>query len=263
MADNKADNYEFQTAICREQASDENPFVACKRWIAGYDSRSLWQKCSFTDLLVLQLTGDLPNANHRHILEMLLCGLASSGPRDTACRTAMLAGISKTRPEHLLPIGLLASEGERNGTNAVEAAHRFLRKYRRADPAKLVFDLAEKRTDALDPVVPGFGHSYGAIDPLTKTLAADILHATEAPSATLLWASKLADALAEYDQGWLLSGLTAAVCIELGISARASMGVFQLGKAPAVLGYAMEQSKIPINDRNVLSDEHYERIDEP
>lgn len=253
--------HEFQTAICREIPSPQNPFVAERRLIAGYDTQDLWNRCDLSQLILLLLTGERVSAARQRALQMLLVGLATCGPRDVANRSAMLAGGTKTRPEHLLPIGLLAAEGDRNGANTVEQAHRFLRRNRRKDPSALARSLVASRENTEDSVAPGFGSVYGSVDPIAGRLAQDILSVLAPEAPTLQWADQFASALAGNEQGWLICGVTAAVCVEVGIGARESIGLFQLGKAPGVLALGMEQTRQQISDRQILSDECYERID--
>lgn len=255
---------EFATSICFEQPVKDNPFLAQTRSIMGYDCRDLWRNTSFFDVLLLHFIGELPEPRHRRTIELLFTGLMNMGPRDVAIRSAMLAGLTKTRPEHLLPMGLLACEGERNGANEVEASYRFIQQHMGAPASVCLKACLTHVTDSdlqknLVHIVPGFGASYTEIDPIMQELAKEIaLQLGNSP--VFSWCETLISGLALYKQGWLAPGLVAAVCIEVGIGAREAIGIFQLAKSVGVLAHGMEQTHSPISEAPMLGDDHYEYV---
>lgn len=258
-ASDKSRTVEFTTSICYEKPSLHNSFIAETRYIQGYDCQQLWRQRGFMDVLLLHFIGELPQPKQVHALEMLFVGLMNLGPRDSAIRSAMLAGITKTRPEHLLPIGLLASQGERNGASEVATAHQFMVRHRGIDASICLQScIAPMKPDA-GPLAPGFGSSYGSIDPILQALAEDIGNLLP-DSEIFSWCQSLATLLRNHDQGWLAPGLVAAMCVELGIGAREGMGLYQLAKSVGILAQGMEQTHLPIAQAPMLKDEFYEQI---
>ncbi len=250
---------EFSTAICFEQANTQNPFLAQARFIRGYRDRELWQTKSFIEVLLLHFLGELPDPKQTQVLETLFVGLMNLGPRDTGTRAAMVAGISKTRPEHLLPIGLLAIQGTKNGSSEVEAAHEFIRSHMAIEPRAWVAQQLPEASSAAQQPYPGFGAVYGDIDPILTLLAQDIF-ALVPDSNVFQWCQNFVVELRSLNQGWLVSGLVAAVCLELGVAKRESIAIFQLARSVGIAAHGMEQSHQPLTHAPMLGDDHYELL---
>lgn len=243
---------DFTTTICLEQPLANNPYVAERRYISGYNVADLWRNCHYCDGLHLLLTGELPTQPQRRLLEILLLGLLNPGPRHPAVRAAMLAGVSKTGPEHLLPLGLLTGSGVRGGALEVEQAWAFINSHLHQDaPALAVQCLAEARP------TPGFGSSFGVVEPIWQQLAGDLI-AVMPEEPVLSWCRDFCSVLHGQNQGWLLPGLVAAVGLMLGLDARKCIGLWQLALAPAVMAHGMEQTHKPISSNALLRDDQYD-----
>lgn len=245
---------DFTTSICLEEPQAHNPYVAERRFIAGYDVAELWRNRPYGDVLLLLLTGELPTPAQRRLLEVLLIGLLNPGPRHPAVRAAMLAGVSKTAPEHLLPIGLLTGSGTRGGALEAERAWAFISTHLAEAPAgfagKCLVDGSE---------TPGFGSSFGTLEPIWQQLATDLI-AVMPEQPALRWCREFAAVLASRQQGWLPPGLVAVAGLALGLSARMTLGLFQLAIAPGVMAHGMEQTHHPISSNPMLGDEQYECV---
>lgn len=243
---------DFATTICLEQPLADNPYVAERRYISGYDVVDLWRNCHYCDGLLLLLTGELPTQPQRRLLEILLIGVLDPGPRHPAVRAAMLAGVSKTGPEHLLSLGLLTGSGLRGGALEVESARAFINDHSQKNAAELAAQyLADGRS------IPGFGSSYGSVEPLWQQLAEDLIGVMpEHP--VLSWCRRFCEVLQKHNQGWLLPGLIAAAGSALGLDARKCLGLFQLAIAPAVMAHGMEQTHKPISSNALLRDDQYD-----
>lgn len=243
---------DFTTSICLEQPLPDNPYVAERRYISGYNVADLWRNCHYCDGLLLLLTGELPSQPQRRLLEMLLVGLLDPGPRHPAVRAAMLAGVSKSGPEHLLPLGLLTGSGQRGGALEVESAWAFIKSHLQNDPAALAaLCLAEAQS------TPGFGSSFGAVEPIWQQLAEDLV-AVMPEQPVLNWCRDFCRVLHGQNQGWLLPGLIAAVGLTLGLDACKCLGLWQLALAPAVMAHGMEQTHKPISSNALLRDDQYD-----
>lgn len=259
MANSDAEQGIFSTSICLEEACEDNPFVAKQRYIKGYPVDQLWQHASFAEALLLMFIGDIPSHTSAALFERLLVGLMNSGPRDPGVRAAMTAGVSKTAEEHLLPIGLLAGSGENNGANEVQRACKFIIKYSKMDPIVCATQRMEQLRDEHAHVAPGFGGHYGMPDPILSRLADDCF-ALLPDSRIFMWCRQFNAELHACNQGWLASGLVAAVCCELGIRATEAVAIYQLCKAPGIAAQGFEQLRYPINSNPLLADDNYELV---
>lgn len=245
---------DFTTRLCLEQPAPHNPYVAERRYLAGYDVAELWRNCGYLDALFVLLVGELPTGAQRRLLETLLIGLLNPGPRHPAVRAAMLAGVSKTAPEHLLPIGLLTGSGVQGGALEVAEAHQFIGAHLHRDPG----DVAAERLDA-QLGIPGFGTSFGEREPIWQQLAADLFQLMPDHSV-LSWCHKFTEILHSRGEGWQLPGIVAAVGLALGLGARESLGLFQLAIAPGVMAQGMEQTHQPISSNPLLRDDQYDYV---
>lgn len=235
------------TRITQEIAAAEHPYLAVQQRIHGYDLIELMQHRTASDVQFLLYTGELPTPAQAQLFMQLQIALCNAGPRHPATRAAMTAAISKAKPEHLLPIGLQVLGGERQGAAAVAKAWYALR----------------QRLDAGQPVTSdealpaGFGAVYDAPDPLQASLLRQLATLAAAGPALQLCVA-LQQSAEPRGLGILDVGLCAAACLDLGISARESIGVYQWLRAPGLLAHGMEQTHKPITDSPLLADDDYE-----
>lgn len=246
---------DFTTGICLEEPSSGNPYIAERRYLAGYDLAELWRNCSYVDALMVLLVGELPTPEQRRLLETFLIGLLNVGPRHTAIRAAMLAGVSKAAPEHLLPIGLLTGSGRQGGALEVADAHEFIRAHLHRDPGEIATECLTAQGS-----IPGFGTRFGELEPICQQLAADLL-ALMADHPVPQWCHAFSEVLQSRGEGWLLPGIAAAVGLTLGLGARETLGLFQLAIAPGVMAHGMEQTHKPISSNPLLRDDQYDYRD--
>lgn len=247
------------TRIWEEEPSRDNPYLAGKCRCHGYDHMDLMEKRGFADVLFLLLRGELPNPEQSALLEALMVGLINPGPRHAATRAAMNAGVGKTDPAHILPIGLSVLGGAHLGGTEVSEAMAFMRKQRRKDPKTLALDLlAEYEPQEAGDwrVAPGFGSRYGGIDPLSARLV-DHLIGMVKQSDVLEWGAQFAEVLATKKGGWLMPSVAAAVFLELGFHPREGAGLFQIAAAPGLLAHGLELANQPVTALPFIDDEHY------
>ncbi len=247
------------TKICLETPSKENPYLAEESHYHGYNLIELMARRRFVDVLYLLFRSELPTPQESEILEQLMIGLISPGPRHPATRAAILAGGGKTDTSHLLPISLTTLSGEHLGAASIEPAMRFLRKNRRKPP----HEVAEQLISSSSPpaqgdwhIAPGFGSRFNGIDPMPRKIAQQLIR-LEGADETLKWADQFAQSLAPYNQGWLTTGVAAAVLTDLGFPPRAGAGLFQLFSAPGLLAHAVEFASKPISAMPFPKDEDY------
>lgn len=248
------------TRIWHETPSPDNPFLAESQRLHGYDLLELLEKRRFPDLLYLLFRGELPTPEESRLLEALMVAMINPGPRHPATQAAMLAGVGKSDPLHILPIALGVLGGEWQGAGEIEPAMRFLTRNRRKNAAEVASALIEERGERCDEgdhqFAPGFGSRYGDIDPIARQVA-ERLQALPGGGDTLRWAVQFSQALQGETEGILSTGMAAAVFVDLGFKPRAGGALFQLLQAPGLLAHGLEQSNKPLTAMPFLEDRHY------
>ncbi|MCP4278331.1 MAG: citrate synthase [Gammaproteobacteria bacterium] len=247
------------TRIWEEVPSADNPYLAETCRLHGYDAFELLRKRSFIDVLYLLFRSELPTRNQSKILESLMVGLINLGPRHSATRASMSAGIGKTDPLHILPIGLLALTGNHMGAGEVESCMRFLKKHQRRDPGEVALEVLAKGRDTEEEdwhPVPGFGSRFGDVDITATRLASSLLELPDA-GELLRWSGEFAATLNQQSVGWLYPGVAAAVFADLGFQPRSGGGLFQLLCAPGLLAHGVELANKPFTAMPFVDDDHY------
>jgi citrate synthase len=247
------------TRICKEIPSQENPYIAQQVLCYGYDLLELAQKRSYTETVYLLLRGELPNNAQSELMEILFIALATPGPRHPATRAAMNAGVGKTYPEHILPIGLSVLGGSYLGAVEVADSMNFLRKNKKNNPYEVAMNLAstcEVKNTSDYHIAPGFGSRFNSIDVIPAKLVNSLLQ-LDASGDYLKWGSSFSNSIAESNMGWLMTGVAAAVFLDLGFHPRAGLGLFQLACAPGLLAQGLELVNKPSTAMPFIDDNHY------
>lgn len=243
------------TRIWSEKPTENNPYIASQVSCHGYDLFELMEKRSFADVFYLLFRGNLPGKAESELLEKLMIALINPGPRHPATRAAMNAGIGKTEPVHILPIGLGVLGGKYQGAGEIEAAMRFLRKSCKQSP-EIIAEQSLKQVNEDGQPCPGFGLHYGGIDLLTAGLAKRLLSLSGA-GEVMRWAEKFVEQLAVANMGWFSTGLAAAVFCDLGFQPRFGGSIFQLLNAPGLAAHGLELANKPITAMPFIKDSHY------
>ena len=248
----------LSTRISKEIPSQENPFVAEQMLCYGYDLLELAQKRSYIEIVFLLMRGELPNNAHKKLLETLFIALTNPGPRHPATRAAMNAGAGKTYPEHILPIGMSVLSGSYLGAKEVADSMSFLRNNRKNDPCEMAKNLISTKKDNAGDcrIAPGFGSRFNSIDVIPNKLADTLLN-LDASGDYLKWGSSFTDTLAKSNMGWLITGVSAAVFLDLGFHPRVGLGLFQLACAPGLLAQGLELVNKPTTAMPFIDDDHY------
>lgn len=247
------------TNITYEEPSQDNPFVPKSSYLHGYNILDLVEKKSFVEVLFLLFTSELPSTQQTTLLNALMVGLINPGPRSPDVRASMTAGVSKSNPSHLLPIGLLAGSGLQNGASEVEKSMLFLREsFDKKNAFITDFKKSQKKENAPEiKIAPGFGSHYGSRCHVIHQLA-DYLATLSESSSILKWVHSQILEIEESDFGWLSTGLAAAVFLDLGIKAREGIALFQLLTSPGIAAHGFEQTHKPLSSMPFLDDSQYE-----
>lgn len=252
--------YKASTRICLETPCEENPYQAKKLYVSGYDIEELADKCSFIDMVFLLFTGELAQTpEDRKLLKTLQMLLSVASPRHPAARAAMNSGLCKANEEHLLPISLMALGGSQSGALEVKNAINFINENVENSAEQTADKLTKLRLNNHKHIAPGFGQLYGDSDLLSNTFL-EKLRKIKPEGQTIKWVSSFITHLEKHNLGILDVGVAACIFHELSFSARESVGLYQLLRAPGLLAYAMEQTHKPISAIPMLEDDQYELI---
>jgi len=239
------------TRIWQEQPTIDNPYIAASALCHGYDLFELMAKRSFVDVFYLLFRGELPSEADAELLQHLMIALINPGPRHPATRTAMNVGVGKTQPLHILPIASAVLGGDYMGGGEIESAMRFFRKQQSVDVHTLVPTLLNENSP-----ISGFGVRNGGIEIMAVELANRLAKLNGAGKA-LQWGCQLNTLLEDHKQGWLMTGVAAAVFADLGFQPRAGGCLFQLLGAPGLVAHGLELANKPITAMPFVSDEDY------
>jgi citrate synthase len=247
------------TRISYETPAQHNPYITENVRYYGYDLFELMQKRSYVDVLFLLFQGELPSQQQAKLFEALLIALINPGPRHPATRAAMNAGVGKTRPAHILPIGLAVSGGAWLGGNEVSESMQWLKSHRNEDAqgvAKILLADTQSAKEGDMHIAPGFGSRFGDIDLIPQKLIEQL---AERPGSGhfLSWAKDFSRVLHDHKMGCLITGVAAATLLDLGFHPRAGAGMFQLMSAPGLLAHGLELSNKPRTAMPFLDDERY------
>jgi citrate synthase len=247
------------TRIWDEVPETDNPYLAAQSRCHGYDIMELARHRSFVEVLFLLFSGELPTEEQAGLLETLMISFINPGPRHPATRAAMNTGVGKSRPVHILPVGLSVLGGAYLGGEETEAAMRYIRKHQRMAPGALAKDLLAEKLRPPEGdwhIIPGFGSRFGGIDPLPREVA---LALEECPGCgdAVRWGNVFSESVKSAGLGWLVPGVAAAVFCDLGFHPRAGGGLFQLIGAPGILAHGLELANKPINAMPFLDEENY------
>lgn len=255
------EGYSQRTAsrITEEVAAEHNSYIAERVNIFGYDLLELMQKRSYVDVLFLLFQGELPSAAQAKLLETLLIAFINPGPRHPATRAAMSAAVGKTRPVHILPIGLQVAGGAWLGGMEVSEAMQWLKEHRKKDAQSIAQQLIGELNTEVEGdqhIAPGFGSRFGDIDLIPQQVLQQLITIAE-DKDYLKWADAFSQALAPQQMGCLVTGVVAAALLDLGFHPRTGAGMFQLISAPGILAHGLELSNKPRTAMPFVDDERY------
>lgn len=253
-------NSRVTTSVCKELPAPDNPYLAERLLVHGYDVGELLHRRDYVDVVFLTLQGELPSAEQKQLFELVLIALSHPGPRHPATRSVMTAGGSNTNAAQLLPIGLSLMGGAHLGASTVTAAMEFLSDHRAHDPVavarqlQLPRDLSEEKTSQ---GIPGFGEHFGSRDRRSEALVQTLLDRC-CSCDMVRWGQAMVEAVPEaIPFGWLSTGVAAAAFVDLGFSPAMGGGVYQAASWPGLLAHGLEALARPLTAQPFVSDEHF------
>lgn len=238
----------IHSRIWDEQSEADNPFAAATCYCRGYDVYGeLLNKASFVEYLYLLFAGERPTTNQAQLLERLAIALANPGPREVSVHAAMCAGVGGSPAAAALMAALGVGAGNLGGGHELRVA---METWKRlgcdlvAWQALLADPPQAERADIWTPMehAPGFDpHGVRCATPVIQTL--DTLRAIGA-GPHLPWLATHREALETAAGAPLaLSGVAAAACCDLGLSAAQGEMLYLLLRLPGAAVHALEQKE--------------------
>ena len=240
-----------------------------KTSIAGYDADhvtirgkdlvdDLMGKVSFTELMLLQLTGNTPTRAQVTILDAVLVTIMEHGLVPSAIVTRLTHYGAPESVQGAIVAGLLGV-GDRFAGTASECAQLL---------EKIVAAAAERATVATELVkdyrarkrpIPGFGHPiHRDVDPRSKRLV-DIVKAAGAKGDYVAALETLEQAVATVIGRRIVTNVSAAIAValcEAGVPSKASRGVVLTARCAGLVGHLQEESESPAGEAmwNAITD---------
>jgi citrate synthase len=234
--------------------------------IAGYDADSvtirgkdlvadLMGKVSFTELMLLQLTGQMPSKSQVTILDAVLVTIMEHGLVPSAIVTRLTHYGAPESVQGAIVAGLLgvgdrfagtASECSRLLEQIVQAPASENNAEREAVATKLVRDYRERKRP-----IPGFGHPvHREEDPRSKRLV-DIVKAAGAKGDYVAALAALEKAVFTVIGKRIVTNVSAAIAValcEAGVPAKAARGMVLTARCAGLAGHLHEESESPTGE---------------
>ena len=241
-----------------------------KTSIAGYDAEhvtirgkdlvaDLMGKVSFTELMLLQLTGKTPTPAQVTILDAVLVTIMEHGLVPSAIVTRLTHYGAPESVQGAIVAGLLGV-GDRFAGTASECAQLLEKIVAAAEGERMnVATELVKDYRARKRPIPGFGHPiHRDIDPRSKRLV-DIVKAAGAKGDYVSALETLEQAVATVIGRRIVTNVSAAIAValcEAGVPSKASRGVVLTARCAGLVGHLQEESESPAGEAmwNAITD---------
>lgn len=241
-----------------------------KTSIAGYDAEhvtirgkdlvaDLMGKVSFTELMLLQLTGKTPTPAQVTILDAVLVTIMEHGLVPSAIVTRLTHYGAPESVQGAIVAGLLGV-GDRFAGTASECAQ-LLEKIvaaPSAERANVAVELVKDYRSRKRPI-PGFGHPiHRDVDPRSQRLV-DIAKGAGAKGDFIAALETLEQAVATVIGRRIVTNVSAAIAValcEAGVPSKVSRGVVLTARCAGLVGHLHEESESPAGEAmwNAITD---------
>jgi citrate synthase len=220
--------------------------------IRGYPIEELIGRVRFPDMIWLMLRGDLPSRGQSDLLEAALVPGVDHGPHAPSIAISRMA----------VTCGLPVNGAMASAINVLDDIHggagqQCMELYREIDAAAgeagdvvlAATEVIQRRRNAGQKIVPGFGHRFHPVDPRTAPLFALVAKAVAAGVVTGRWSTigqGVEDALKGITKRHIpmnIDGITAVIFCELGFEPELGRGLFILSRSVGILAHAWEQKQ--------------------
>jgi len=220
--------------------------------IRGYPVEQLIGRVGFVEMIWLMLRGELPSKPQAELLEAALVPCVDHGPHAPSIAISRMA----------VTCGLPVNGAMASAINVLDDVHggagqQCMELYGEIDgeagPEGDVTSAAkavvERRREAGDAIVPGFGHRFHPVDPRTAPLLALVGRAVDAGTVSGRYASigraveQALGALKKRHIPMNIDGVTGVIFCELGFEPEVGRGLFILSRSVGILAHAWEQKQ--------------------
>ena len=220
--------------------------------IRGYPIQELIGRVGFPDMIWLMLRGELPSREQGDLLEAALVPGVDHGPHAPSiaiARMAVTCGLP-VNGAMASAINVLDDVHGGAGQQCMELYHEI--DAEAADDGNLVraaSTVIQRRQEAGDKIVPGFGHRFHPIDPRVAPLFELVAKAVAAGAVTGRFAAigrAVETALETMKKRRIpmnIDGITAVIFCELGFEPELGRGLFVLSRSVGILAHAWEQKQ--------------------
>ncbi len=218
--------------------------------LRGYPVQELIGNVSFVDMIWLMLRGELPSRAQAVLLEAALVASVDHGPQAPSIAIARMAVTCGARINGAMAsaINVLDDVHGGPGQQCMELYLEIARERQGSeDLGHAVQVVLERRREAGEKYVPGFGHRWHPLDPRTPRLLSLVDAASAQGSVDGEFAAigrAVEDAISEGKPQRIpmnIDGVTAVIYCELGLTPELGRGVFILSRSVGILAHAHEQ----------------------
>ena len=218
--------------------------------LRGYAIEELIGNLSFVEMVWLMLRGELPSKGQARLLEAALVAGVDHGPQAPSIAVARIAitggvGINGAMAS---AINTLDDVHGGAGEQAVELYTEIAELAATMGAQQAAASLLERRREAGDKYVPGFGHRFHPVDPRAPRILRLIEEAVEAGivEGNILAAARAVEAHLATGRSkpipMNVDGATAVLYAELGFAPALCRGLFVLSRSVGILAHAHEES---------------------
>ncbi len=220
--------------------------------IRGYPVEELIGRVRFPEMIWLMLRGELPTREQADLLEAAMVPGVDHGPHAPSIAIARMA----------VTCGLPVNGAMASAVNVLDDVHggagqQCMELYRAIDAEagpdgdlpRSAIAVIQRRMQAGEKIVPGFGHRFHPVDPRTAPLFELVAEAEKVGAVSGRYAAigrAVVSALESIKRQHIpmnIDGITAVVFCELGFEPELGRGLFVLSRAVGILAHAWEQKQ--------------------
>ncbi len=219
---------------------------AGKIYVCGYELTDLMRNCSFSDIVLLMATGNLPGLQQKRLMEAILVSCCDQGAYPPSTNAARFVASCGVPLQAAVAAGMLAF-GDYHG-GAIENCAKLLQETMRVVGDRGLEAVAAtivKEHEGRKTRMPGFGHAYFEKDPRSKSLLeiADECISPHPHIDLLLAIERRLASGKEKPLAANINGVIAAAISDLGIDWQIGRGIFIISRSIGLVAHAAEDVK--------------------